>query len=641
MPARSLPVLVLALLAAPVAGQTPALISVQGVLEDPPGTPASVPTTLTLALYDQASGGSALHSEDDLVAFDSRGVFVTTLGDSPAPVLDPAIFDRELWLGVTPFGGSELAPRTPFRAAPYALRSAVADEVSTGAALALSVAGNASAIAANTGALGDETSARIGGDGALSAQLTSEASTREASDTALAGDLADEIADRIAGDATLAADLASEAAVRAASDTALQAALASRAAAGANADITSLDAVVDITASGDVSVGGTISASGGDSAGWTRASRAVGVPRQLPRQNFLAGLDSAGQVGSYPRVTIGVEGNPLVSYYDNSAGALQLIRCTDPTCASFDTPLVLDSSGVPEKSSMALGIDGRPALAYVRSSSDSVHFVRCADEECSTAEAPRTLVTTGTIETAPQIAIGADGFPVIAYLEDQNQYMDLYFIQCTAVDCSTFDPPRRIGVNLYNSAHMAIEIGADGNPILVTEGSTSLNLLRCTSPDCSTTDPIQLLYDAGKSVEYASLILGADGLPFAMCRNRTDNELIAIHCEDAACATTSTTAVAFMDVYNNDAPSLAIGLDGNPVAGFGRLGLWVVKCNDPACAGGNETVTSLEIGGGSNHDIAIGLDGNPVLVNYDGDTKNLDLLACSNPACLTGYRSTR
>jgi hypothetical protein len=122
----SLPVLIACTIAAvAVQAQVPRTISYQGILADNLGN--YVPDgnhSLKLSLYDQASGGSQVYSETQNVPV-VRGVFNAIIG-SVTPLPTTLSFDRAYFLGVSVDGGSEMAPRTPLTAVPYALRAAVA-----------------------------------------------------------------------------------------------------------------------------------------------------------------------------------------------------------------------------------------------------------------------------------------------------------------------------------------------------------------------------------------------------------------------------------------------------------------------------------------------------------------------------------
>lgn len=131
---RSLPAfLALGLLLAtsgPAGAAMPEVLSVQGRLVDSVGSPITDPTTMTLRLYTDAGGATAIATETKVVVLDGEGVFSAPFGD--VVDLDPADFGQGLWVGVTvdeAGGGSELAPRLPLRAAPYAMRAGIAETV--------------------------------------------------------------------------------------------------------------------------------------------------------------------------------------------------------------------------------------------------------------------------------------------------------------------------------------------------------------------------------------------------------------------------------------------------------------------------------------------------------------------------------
>ncbi|MEM1115275.1 MAG: hypothetical protein AAF845_17740 [Bacteroidota bacterium] len=98
----------------------PREIPFQGRLQDS-GTPVTAATDVTFALFDVATGGTAIWTETQAVTPDADGAFAIRLG----AVTDlPDNLGRPLWLEVAvPSGGSTqvLGPRTPFGAAPYAL----------------------------------------------------------------------------------------------------------------------------------------------------------------------------------------------------------------------------------------------------------------------------------------------------------------------------------------------------------------------------------------------------------------------------------------------------------------------------------------------------------------------------------------
>lgn len=103
-------------------GAAPATLGYQGRLADAGGTPISASLNITFRLYDVASGGSALWAETQAgVAVDGGNLAVELGKVAPLP---STIWGRQLYLGVQVAGDSEMLPRPPLTAAPYALRAA-------------------------------------------------------------------------------------------------------------------------------------------------------------------------------------------------------------------------------------------------------------------------------------------------------------------------------------------------------------------------------------------------------------------------------------------------------------------------------------------------------------------------------------
>gem|GEM_PF-3917432 len=92
------------------------MISYQGILRDNSGNLINGNPTITFNLYDNPIAGNLLWSETKNVQV-SNGLFNTQLGD--VTPLDPAHFDRALWLEIT-VGADTLSPRQQLMGAPYA-----------------------------------------------------------------------------------------------------------------------------------------------------------------------------------------------------------------------------------------------------------------------------------------------------------------------------------------------------------------------------------------------------------------------------------------------------------------------------------------------------------------------------------------
>src|SRR6188768_1790891 len=100
----------------------PQTLGYQGHLADSGGNPITGDLSITFRLYDVTSGGAALWSEVQPAVQVDGGNMAVELGKvTPLPL---SIWGKQLYLGIQISGDTEMLPRPPLTAAPYALRAA-------------------------------------------------------------------------------------------------------------------------------------------------------------------------------------------------------------------------------------------------------------------------------------------------------------------------------------------------------------------------------------------------------------------------------------------------------------------------------------------------------------------------------------
>jgi len=75
-----------------------------------------------------------------------------------------------------------------------------------------------------------------------------------------------------------------------------------------------------------------------------------------------------GLVGFNTSIAIGTDGNPVISYRDATANDLKVARCNDAACAGADETLTAVDTGpnnVGQFTSLAIGTDGNPVISYL------------------------------------------------------------------------------------------------------------------------------------------------------------------------------------------------------------------------------------------------------------------------------------
>jgi len=358
--------------------------------------------------------------------------------------------------------------------------------------------------------------------------------------------------------------------------------------------------------------------------------------------------DPANSVGSHSSIAIGADGFPVISHYEGTAGSLKVAKCNDAACAGDDeTVSTVDDPGniVGSYTSIAISADGFPVISYRDDTAGALKVAKCNDPACAGGNETITTVDDSINDVGyyTSLAIGADSFPVISYcdlIQNSLKVAKCSNATCTLTTITIVDYPVN-AVGRYTS----IAIGADGFPVISYHDFTAdaLKVAKCNDPACAGgNETITTVDDPGNLVgEYTSIAIGADGFPVISYRDDTAGAIKVAKCNDPACAGGNETITTVDDSINEVGyfTSIAIGADGFPVISYldGTAGvLKVAKCNDAACAGGNEIITAVDDPlnrVGWYNSIAIGADGFPVISYQDITAGALRVAKCMNPSC--------
>jgi len=133
--------------------------------------------------------------------------------------------------------------------------------------------------------------------------------------------------------------------------------------------------------------------------------------------------------------------------------------------------------------------------------------------------------------------------------------------------------------------------------------------------------------------QYSSMKL--DGNENPVISHFSGSDLRLTHCADRACNTSVSNTV---DTLFGSYSSLQLDSEGFPVISYYDNGgvLKLAHCNDPDCAGGDESINTVD--GGPNdvgqfNSLALDGDGFPVISYYDATAQKLDLAHCSDENC--------
>jgi hypothetical protein len=321
----------------------------------------------------------------------------------------------------------------------------------------------------------------------------------------------------------------------------------------------------------------------------------------------------------------------------------------------FDLPdntiTVVDDSenNVGEFTSIAIGADGYPVISYRDATTGSLNVAKCHDLACSGGNETITMVdgpSAGVSYTS--IAVGPDGLPVIAYASDRS----LKVVKCNDEFCAgggeTFTTVDHsdIGLGFY----LSMVHGADGFPVMsyYDDDADQLRVAKCNDPACAGEDEVITIVDSETfSGSYTSIAIGDDDFPVISYHNLSGDLKVA-KCNDTACAG-GDELISVVDAPEGENvgehTSIAIGADGFPVISYHNRtagDLMVAKCNDTACTGGDELISRVDDSGspaGIYTSIAIPADDLPVISYYAQTIFThgfLKTAKCNDPACTGG-----
>ncbi|MBK7473183.1 MAG: hypothetical protein IPI73_23710 [Betaproteobacteria bacterium] len=96
--------------------------------------------------------------------------------------------------------------------------------------------------------------------------------------------------------------------------------------------------------------------------------------------NTLTTVASMGGANWYTSIAIGADGLPVISYRDSSVGYLKLVHCGNAACSAGNSTATVDASAqVGEYSSIAVGVDGLPVIAYYDNTNSYLKVAHCGD----------------------------------------------------------------------------------------------------------------------------------------------------------------------------------------------------------------------------------------------------------------------
>ncbi|HEC06094.1 MAG TPA: hypothetical protein ENJ12_04550 [Thiolapillus brandeum] len=352
-------------------------------------------------------------------------------------------------------------------------------------------------------------------------------------------------------------------------------------------------------------------------------------------------LDSVGDTGRQPAIIIGLDGLPLISYYNATTQDLYVYHCDDLTCSS-GTATAIDTTGsVGQYSSITIGRNGFGLISYYDAGNADLKLARCQNRACSSAIVS-SLDTAGAVGKWTSITTTGSGYAFISYFDDGNK--DLKVLRCNNEACSsssvwTIDSNGSVGE--YSSV---MRNGRDDAWISYYDRSNGdLKVARCTNMSCSspliaTVDGSPTSASGGSDEDtglWTSITAAADGRPLiAYGKPNPGSAAFVAHCTNFNCSTATVNALIFGTEFRYFSITLAPDGLGRITYGWGNGSrIYYSQCNDAGCTSDQINDSAVFGGQPGETSLTIGADGLPIFVYFSGSISALRAVHCSDLSC--------
>ncbi len=354
------------------------------------------------------------------------------------------------------------------------------------------------------------------------------------------------------------------------------------------------------------------------------------LPHQVPGVNEVTVLYTGGHQKS--KITIGSDGLPVILAYKQTVTTrLRLVKCNDMNCTTF-TSTGIAADIAPDAMDLAIGADGLPIVAY---RTDDVYVIKCTDMTCENHTDSSVGHIGGLLDNWPNLsmAIGIDGLPIISYSSNQQ-----YVVHCTDMACLT-----GISVEVWDGTFCfatdgssTISIGMDGLPIIAfqaDEGGYIMAIYHCEDVICSTFYDRQ--YGTTMLVTSISSTISKDGYPIMAFVPETNNATVMM-CQDALCEGAKITTEVGSDQLTETDTAIAYGSNGNPVVVYhdSDNDLGFIACQSADCSSFSRRKLDTVGSTGYYPAVTVRPDGRPIITYYDETTSSLKVMSCANAQCL-------
>jgi len=247
-------------------------------------------------------------------------------------------------------------------------------------------------------------------------------------------------------------------------------------------------------------------------------------------------VDSPNAVGKWNSLELDINGFPIISYADNSAGRLKFARSSTisgTATGDWSTSIIISSVTVNFNTSLKLNVNGLPMISYFDDNSPpSLNFIIC-DNTGGTGTWTNVTIDQSSgfadVGTYNSLALDENNFPIISYYDQDNfTNNDLKFARSSS---STGAPGSwtsiKVDIDGNVGQYTSLILNKDGYPIISYYSANDSSLKLATSLTKSGTGSwnTEIIDEKNEVGQFTSLALDETNEPIISYHDNTFNEL--------------------------------------------------------------------------------------------------------------------
>src|SRR2546427_1492012 len=355
--------------------------------------------------------------------------------------------------------------------------------------------------------------------------------------------------------------------------------------------------------------------------------------------NSIVAVDPNSNPSISSSIVLGSDSLPIIAYYDYTSYQLKVVHCGNIACSIGNTiSAPVSENLILHQLDLAIGSDGFPIMSF-QDFSGHLKVLHCGSVDCSQGNTLTVVDPNENVGQFLSLTIDSDGLPIMSYYDYPNQHLKIAY--CSRIDCTEGNYIRTLDSKEYGGLGTSIAIGKDGFPVIAFSGLPIENpkIIHCLTVICAKTTVISVNQNMTMSAYPRSMAIGKDGLPVVSYYGGTIGgtfNLKVLHCGNPDCTENTLTTVD-SSPDSGQRNLMVMDKNGLPIIVYlvtDPYGFKIVHCGNPECSAGNTWSTTNFTNVSDYSSMILGKDGFPIITGVGNSAGGpLIVVHCGKADC--------